>query len=131
VTDIEERFEEWCLLELMGHRKLAGKVTSVEVAGKGFLRLDVYGRPTPGEKPLLTQFVSPSSVYAMTPVTEITARRYAINHTPQPVTRWELPELEAGDDAAEIEIVEHCSVCDDRLEGDVEKDRGICENCLP
>ena len=34
-------FSEWCILELMGHRRLAGLVTECQVAGHGFLRLDV------------------------------------------------------------------------------------------
>lgn len=25
--DTQDQFDEWCILELMGHRRLAGKVT--------------------------------------------------------------------------------------------------------
>jgi hypothetical protein len=31
----------WCILELMGHRKMGGYVREQEVAGAGFLRIDV------------------------------------------------------------------------------------------
>lgn len=37
--------EGWTILELMGHRRLSGYVTEVEVAGAGMLRLDVPEHP--------------------------------------------------------------------------------------
>lgn len=36
-----DRFEEWVVLELLGHRRLAGYLSEQQVAGAGFLRLDV------------------------------------------------------------------------------------------
>jgi hypothetical protein len=93
-------FKEWCVLELMGHRKLAGLVSEQEIAGHGFLRLDIHvpihykpdGSQTENDHKS-TQFYSPSSVYAITPVSEDTARRFAEGNQPAPVTRWELPQL--------------------------------------
>ena len=106
IEDPKPTFKEWCVLELMGHRKLAGLVTEQEIAGHGFLRLDIYLRQTPitvgpdtgpipikSEAPVSTQFYSPSSVYAITPVSEDTARAFAEGNQPAPVTRWELPQL--------------------------------------
>ena len=83
-----EAWEGWAIVELMGHRKLAGHVTQVEVAGHGMLRLDVPG--TNGE-PAATQFYSPASLYCLTPTTEEIARGLATRNQPAPVTRWELP----------------------------------------
>jgi hypothetical protein len=34
-------FGEWCVVELLGHRRLAGYVQEVQLAGTGFLRLDI------------------------------------------------------------------------------------------
>lgn len=85
----EERFESWAVLELMGHRKLAGFVRETQLAGAGMLRLDV-----PAEEPgkfKATQFYSPSSVYALTPTTEEICRAFSKRAEPSPVTRWELP----------------------------------------
>lgn len=87
MSDEQPSFSEWAVLELMGHRKLAGKVTEQTIGGHGFVRLDIPDGPT--------QFYSPSSVYCLTPVTEDTARAYAEQNKPQPVTRWELPQLPA------------------------------------
>lgn len=77
----------WAILELMGHRRLAGYVREQELAGTGFIRIDVPGRE--GE-PVATQFYSPSSVYCLTPTTEAMARAIAIRDQPAPVQRWEL-----------------------------------------
>ncbi len=59
-------FAEWAIVELMGHRRLAGYLREVEIAGRGFLRLDI-------------------------PTSEDTARRVAALSQPAPVQRWELP----------------------------------------
>lgn len=81
-----EQFREWCVLELMGHRRLAGYVTEQEIAGAGLLRIDV---PGDGET-IATQFYSPAAVYCITPTTEAIARALAKRDQPAPVQRWEL-----------------------------------------
>lgn len=88
--DTQDQFDEWCVLELMGHRRLAGKVTEATVAGGAFLRIDVYGEDKDAPA-LATQFYSPSSVYAMTPTTEAVCRRFAeARGASEPVSRWDL-----------------------------------------
>ena len=37
----ESKVDGWCILEVMGHRRIAGFVREVTVAGAGFLRIDV------------------------------------------------------------------------------------------
>jgi len=97
----EERneFSYWAIVELMGHRKLAGHVAEVSVAGAGMLRLDV---PGDDGRTLATQFYSPSAVYCITPTTEEIARALAKRYQPSPAERWELPQLPAADRDAEI-----------------------------
>ncbi len=81
-------FDEWAVVELLGHRRAAGRVREVQIAGAGFLRLDIP--PTDGH-PEQTQYIAPGSVYALHPVSEDTARTVAGLWRPQPVHRWELP----------------------------------------
>lgn len=88
--DTQDVFEGWCILELMGHRRLAGYVREQTVGGASFLRLDVPG-PTPESPATATQFYSPTAVYCITPTTETIARRLAQTSRPEPVQRWELP----------------------------------------
>jgi hypothetical protein len=89
MTDTSSTFDEWVILELMGHRRLAGRLTEQEVAGKGFLRLEITDS---------TQLYNPASVYCITPTTEETARAVMAVSTPAPVQRWELPSQPADED---------------------------------
>lgn len=95
---MSEPLQGWFIVELMGHRRLAGWVTEQTIAGAGFLRVDVPGIGTDDGK-VATQFFAPSSVYAMTPTTEAMARRVALDCRVEPVKEWELrrPALPAGD----------------------------------
>jgi hypothetical protein len=95
-TDTPELLDEWMIVELLGHRRLAARVREVQLAGAGFLRLDVPDGAT--------QYVAPSSVYALHPVSETVCRAVATHCRPDPVQRWELPvsaRLEPEDAAAE------------------------------
>lgn len=87
-------FGEWCLVELMGHRRVAALVTEQTLAGQGFLRLDVPAGP---DRVAATQLVNPSSVYAIHPVTEAIAREMADSWHHQPVQRWEVKSIAAAD----------------------------------
>jgi len=85
-----EALKGWCILELMGHRRLGGLVSDAEIAGGAFIRIDV-----PSDPPV-TQFYAPGSVYCITPTTEAIARELARKVRPEPVAEWELPKLAAN-----------------------------------
>ena len=88
-------FEEWAVLELMGHRRLAGKITDAVIGGGAFIRIDIPTKD--GNK--ATQFYSPGSVYCITPTTEEIARMIAVNSEPEPISRWEIRNmLSAGNE---------------------------------
>lgn len=84
-----ESFEGWAILELMGHRRLAGFVRDVEMFGGRMCRIDVPG-PVGGE-PKATQFYAAGAIYCVTPTTEETARRVAETGDVAPVKPWEFP----------------------------------------
>lgn len=86
-VDAQPGLAEWVILELLGHRRLAGYLTEQQVAGTPFLRLEIPGSDG---QPGITQLYSPASVYAITPTTEDIARRVAARSQPAPVQRWEL-----------------------------------------
>ena len=86
-------FAEWVILEILGHRRLAGYLTEQQVAGHGFLRLDIPGDDS--EVFAATQLYAPTSVYAIHPTTEAIARQVAKSCRPAPVQRWELPAAPA------------------------------------
>lgn len=97
----EPTFDEWVILELMGHRKLAGRLREVKIAGEGMLRLDVPGEADASKA---TQYYSPKAVYCITPCTEELARAYAKRCDPAPVHRFELPA--APRRAGQSEVIE-------------------------
>lgn len=80
----------WCILELMGHRRLAGRVSEATIAGQSLLRVDV---PGPGDQALMTQYYSPSAIYSLTPTTEEVARELARRWTEPPATPFDLRAL--------------------------------------
>lgn len=82
-------FAEWVILELLGHRRLAGYLTEQQIAGHGFLRLDIPDGNS--EAFAATQLFNPTSVYAIHPTTETIARHAAKTYRQAPLQRWELP----------------------------------------
>lgn len=83
----------WAIVEMLGHRRVAGYVQETTIAGTGFLRLDM---PESETHPAQTQLIAPGSVYALHPVDEQTARTAAAAWRPAPVHRWELAALAAA-----------------------------------
>lgn len=85
----QQKFEEWCLVELFGHIRLAGKVSEAVI--EGMVRLDIY-QPE-DEKPRMTQLINSKALYRLTPIEESNARALAQQFSPEPVTRWDVMSL--------------------------------------
>ena len=84
-----DKFEQWAIVEIMGHQKFAGYLTEQTIAGAGMLRLDV---PAVGDLLGFTRLFNTASVYSITPTSEELARQVATALKRQPVTVYELPE---------------------------------------
>lgn len=68
----EQKFDQWALVEIFGHQKVAGHVTEELIGGTSLLRVDI---PTgDGPDDFMTQYLSGGSVFRMTPVTEEVVR---------------------------------------------------------
>jgi hypothetical protein len=87
MADVETKFSEWCILELFGHKKLAGLVSEVTMGGGAFLRVDV---PRNAEEMEYTRYYNPSAIYSMSPVGKEIALAFADRIKEPPVTRWEI-----------------------------------------
>lgn len=92
-TETKSTFESWAILEIMGHRKLAGRVTEEVIAGSALIRIDVppvddregaYGQQLPA-RPQFTQYFNSSSLFSLTPCTEEVARQAADEFRDYPV----------------------------------------------
>lgn len=85
-------FEQWCIVEVMGHQRIAGRVTEEVIAGQGFIRVDV---PEIRGQSSFTRYYGTGSIYAITPTDEETARRAAESFVARAVEEWRLISLPA------------------------------------
>ncbi len=99
-------FREWCVVEIMGHKRYAGLVTEAEIGGCSFLRVDVPESVSAqsGETlPAFTKLFGQGSVYCLSPTTEETARAFAAGLGVEAFSRYEAPRL-PGPPAAEAAL---------------------------
>jgi hypothetical protein len=82
-----EKFEQWCIIGLFGHQKLAGRVSELNLAGGNFLQVDI---PETTHNPAFTRIINPSAVYDINPVTEEVAKTYAQNLQVKPIESWDI-----------------------------------------
>jgi hypothetical protein len=84
---------EWAIVEIMGHKVVAGYVTKDEQFGQPMLRVDV---PPTDAYPAFTQHYGVQSIYCITYVSEQVARAAAQANRVNPVSVY-VPELAALD----------------------------------
>lgn len=95
----QEGFEGWAIVELFGHKRMAGHVSSQVVAGGALVRIDVPETAADRQPATAayTKLVGIAAVYGITPVSEEVARRAA-----REIERWndplpvQLPALSAA-----------------------------------
>ena len=90
----EEKFESWMLLELMGHRRLAGFVTEEERFGTVMCRIDIPTRYNPDNRKLIftTQYYHHNAIFSATPILESDAIHLANRGElrPRPFEKFDL-----------------------------------------
>jgi len=79
--------ETWAIVELMGHVRIAGKVTEEEKFGSKMGRIDI-----PHGDGFVTQYFGGNSVYRITFVTEEVARHVCKSTSVAPVSVWDFPK---------------------------------------
>lgn len=83
-----DKFEQWCILEIMGHQTYAGVVSEQVIGGASFVRIDV---PECDGVPAFSKCFGASSIYCITPVTEEVARLRAKSLRQAPLSVYDLP----------------------------------------
>lgn len=66
-----ESTELWAVLEVMGHERIAGKITEKPIGNSIFMQVDV---PASDKLPGFTRLYHPNSLFSFTPVPEQVAR---------------------------------------------------------
>lgn len=90
MSEPKTTFEAWCLVELFGHVKIAGKCTEQNIAGANMLRVDV---PETSTKPAFTRFFGSAAIYGINPIEESIARQLAESYSPTAFSTYELKPL--------------------------------------
>jgi hypothetical protein len=80
---------QWGIVELMGHKVVAGFISKSEMLGKPMLRVDV---PATSAYPAFTQFYGDSAIYCVTFTSEEVASRTAESTKVNPVSVY-VPDL--------------------------------------
>ncbi len=100
--------EVWAIVELMGHVKLAGKLTEEEKFGVKMGRLDIADGDA-----FVTQLFGGASVYRITIVTEEVARQVNRSTSPAPVSPWDFPKQLAHAEKVYHNVCPDCGMDDD------------------
>ena len=93
-------FEQWCIIELFGHSRIAGLVTEQAIGGETFIRVDV---PETKSCQAFSRFFGKSAIYSITPTTKETACKAVELWTPRPIDIWEIKLLQAPIEEEDIE----------------------------
>lgn len=90
-----EKFEEWAIVEIMGHKRFAGLVTEQAVGGTSFVRIDVpeIELKTGETLPAFSKLFGASSIYCISPTTKEAALAFAESILAESFHRYELPKL--------------------------------------
>lgn len=85
-----EKFEAWGLVELMGHQRVAGRLSEQPVGGGNMLRVDI-----PNGDTFRTAYYGASAIYAVHITDEEAARKLAGNQGARPPYAYELSQAVA------------------------------------
>lgn len=93
----------WAIVELMGHKRLAGRISEVTEFGVAMIRIDV---PGPDGTIVASPCYSGAALYGVTPCTEAAARREAGRtwNMPGPVQLALPAPREDGVDITEVDL---------------------------
>lgn len=96
MTQPVTKFEEWAVVEVMGHKRFAGLVTEHSMGGTSFVRIDVpaIAFSDGSSLPPFTKLFGAASIYCISPCTEETARAFAATIRAEAFSRYEAPRLE-------------------------------------
>jgi hypothetical protein len=118
-SNTQPAFEHWCVVELMGHQRIAGKVTEQNLFGTALMRVDV---PEIDGRDGFTKFYGATAIYAVTPVEEAVARAIAKSIDTRPVEEWQLRALLPKPKYDDADTIREMDASDDHFYDDESED---------
>ena len=85
-----EKFEAWGIVELMGHQRVAGRLSEQPLGGGNLLRVDI-----PNGEGFRSTFYGASAIYAVHITDEAAARKIADSCGTRPTYAYELSQAVA------------------------------------
>lgn len=86
----EKSFSGWGIVELMGRKRIAGRLGERTIAGANLLQVDIPLSDKPDD--FRTEFVGGGSIYALHPTDERTARLAAKRLDAKPVYSYDVEQ---------------------------------------
>lgn len=91
----EQKFEQWAIVELFGHQRIAGHVTEQTIGGSSFVRIDVPACESTefaeAAQPF-TKLFGQGAIYAISFVDEAAAKYVARQIRTQPIDTYSLKQ---------------------------------------
>lgn len=88
-----EKFDQWAIIELFGHQRIAGRVTEQTVGGCAFVRVDVPAFEQVGSiaaTQAFTKLFGQGAIYSMSFVDEAAAKMVGRQLRVQPIDTYSL-----------------------------------------
>lgn len=127
-----QKFEEWCVVEIMGHKKFAGHVSEQSIGGSSFVRVDVPEVEAGGRKlPAFSKLFGAASIYCLSPCTEETAKAFAAQIRSESFHLYEAPRLPApstDEKPSPMDFADEDNSCVD-CGCDIPPHKAICADC--
>lgn len=89
----DQKFEQWAIVELFGHQRIAGRVTEQTIGGCAFVRVDVpaiESTPVDTLGQAFTKLFGQGAIYSISFVDEAAAKYAAREIRAQPIDRYSL-----------------------------------------
>ncbi len=95
MSETVQKFEQWCVVEIMGHKRFAGFVSEETIGGSSFVRIDVPEIEIDNERklPAFTKLFGSGSIYCLSPCTKETAIAFAKQMRTEAFALYEAPRL--------------------------------------
>jgi hypothetical protein len=96
-------FDQWGIVEIMGHNRIAGRIREQAIGGTAFVRVDV---PQIDGQPAFTKLFGSSSIFSISLTSEETACAVATRLAPGPISTWDAREAVAAADRLQTTAIE-------------------------